>query len=325
MNINKDIQTFDFWNFEYVKRKSINEFHDICDTIPYFNIFSQYGDKFKIKLLVYYVELLLAQLDEFIDEDYFQLRNMVCAYNLLIHGKDHTAILDNIDDVQERAINDLLYLSSRYGYYPWNLISQINPEEIIKKILNNENFYSPIPFSNNKESLLRYISAIANESYKYSGSSSFINEFKVIPITLNSDRTLLSDDKRKKKLNAVECEIISREISLQKMEGKQPTQDDIQKFLKLRKKLDEIHFSYTSNMSRAIGLLLYDNSIDSNISIDDAISWFINTEIYSHINKIKYFPGNNPFIGDKEKSTIVRWVEITKNCIKEGKVISFKG
>lgn len=293
------IESIDFWHAEYVKRKYINEARQ------------QAGHE----NIILVIEASLAALPP-PDYDYYNLRCMVNAYaRILAEGKSAYNLSQHSKQELD-AIGNLFCIAFNTGYYPWDILSPLDPQDLVQRLLSEGVLPSPpLPFGADDDMRAKALSYFLKEKITHQVGESFVREVEASDICRRITPEERDND-IKRAMRITEHSICSRKLHIKLLRNEKIDVDDKKSYAIIRKKISEESFFLTSNLARAIGLMLYDQQLSSNMKNNEVVEWIFLSKI-----EIK----NNEFdLQNVDDSVVARWLSKTKKCIEEGQVLSFK-
>lgn len=279
----------DFWESEYIKRKFY------LDHISCFEIFSQrVVEVHNVQTEELGNDTLRFAMNAKLSQDF----GKSTAFNFSIYTHEQLAVL-----------NQFIEKSYIYGYYPNDLIAWIPSRLLVSCLYRGRTLPLPplpFPFTEDAKFKLKIITrTIKLGIVKIPGQQIKIPE-ESHPIKFTHDGrgmndALLIDLNRKYLYKYFETDSTFND-------------EDCKNFIKTRKYLTKASFQEKSNLSRSVGLLLWDRRNLRKVAVNSVINKFLSEKISMLIRK----ENNSPV----DPRTLRQWHANTNKCIQQMKVLA---
>ena len=315
---NKYMESYVYWHYVYTNAhlySKTDDFNKIQDYL--FEL--EDNISFSQNRLHYFMKLVCLE----------KLKKIVPVFSdgfLDIFNAQIDSEFRKLSESELRALCGLYEIMMSYDFYPWDFKIQKFGKVAVEKIINDEipNFPFPHPLTDNSFKLL--LSSISKSEIDMCVDRNIIDEYKLSKVSVDID---IFDDgyDAKKAVKHFVNELKIAEVIKSILEEGKVDSLELSNYNKIFINNIKFPFDVKGNLSRSIGLYLWEEKFFSNKRLDDeeVVNSFLKSDFYKIINNIPFKKNKkNKFIGDVDSSDILKWLRKTEKCIENKEVRTFK-
>lgn len=278
------------------------------------------------------------QLNELIEVSNESLKN--CMYYVFLKTIKNKVVKDCGNDVNDeyelidiyfsefdlnelKAAYKLYKIMTKEVFYPWHFYCRPLGYLLLKNLNSNRFYINPYPHIFSKNNFFWLLSSISQSKFEGSVDKENYDIYKNFDFSISVD-VYGKNFEFNKDLKNAEIEFRSFELIKKIFDNSSINSLDFVKYNELMSKINNIRSDSSSNFSRSVGLYLWEKIYFSKdkYNRENVLDWFYKTQIYYKLNK-KIKDRKNEYLGDKDKKTLIKWLDNTSKCINSNDVLPF--